>query len=315
MIELGKLGNLSQIAYIKEVCVRGGISSGLEQLLVKNQGLYLSVETGRAFDIGEMSFNGINLAYISKNGAVSPFVAYTGAHGYMNSFSGGFLFTCGLDNIGNPTEKSVQHGRIGASPASIIRKEVIIENGITVAILEGEVSQTALFGENLVLRRCYKIYPDKLIVSDEVLNKGFKPQDIYLLYHFNIGYPLLDEKTEIISNSVSIIGRDEKSKKNEKTAGVFSAPDKDYAEENFIHSFSEPKTQIDIINKKLGLKLSFNYKNEILKYFLQWKNALSGDYALGIEPSTSRFAPNITPIALKAGESIKTEVEIKIIKI
>jgi hypothetical protein len=312
MIEFDKLGNLSQIASIKEVVLRGGFQEGLTELLVKNGTLAINIETGRTFDIGDLSFNGVNYAFTTKNGAVSPFLAYTNAHGYMTSFSGGFLFTAGLDNIGTPTEKSVQHGRASAAPAIITRKEVLIdEDGEAVVILEGEVHQTALFGENLVLKRRYKIRSDNVIIEDEIINKAFRPRDVFMLYHFNLGYPILDEGTTILTNSIGIVGRDEASNANISKVSVFEKPAPDFHEQNYTHTYADPFTEIRVENKKINMGARFTYSNEILKYFLQWKNSLSCDYALGIEPSTSRFSPNKTPISLEAGKSIKMSIKIE----
>ena len=58
-----------------------------------------------------------------------------------------------------------------------------------------------LFGENLVLRRSIEtVYGFKTVaIIDEIENQGFRDEPLMLLYHINIGYPLLDAGTELLA--------------------------------------------------------------------------------------------------------------------
>ena len=65
---------------------------------------------------------------------------------------------------------------------------------------EGEVIQAALFGEQLALRR--RIEADlggrALRITDVVTNTGATPCPHMLLYHCNVGFPVVDAGAELV---------------------------------------------------------------------------------------------------------------------
>lgn len=104
------------------------------------------------------------------------------------------VYTCGLDSVG-AREGFPSHGTLHGRAAKITRAECS-NRGIFV---EGEISDTALFGKNLLLkRRIYSdIGSDTVTLKDTLVNLGFREEDYCLLYHVNVGYPMLDEGAEI----------------------------------------------------------------------------------------------------------------------
>ncbi len=86
--------------------------------------------------------------------------------GWLRTFGGGLVTTCGLDSFGPPADDedgvAGMHGRIGTVPARVTEVTVTPEL-ITVA---GEVRQTAVFQENLVLRRRITSRGGVLVVHD-----------------------------------------------------------------------------------------------------------------------------------------------------
>ena len=72
---------------------------------------------------------------------------------------------------------------------------------------EAEIAQMAVFGENLVLTRRIEaeLGGASLSVDDRVENRGFRPTPHMLLYHYNFGYPLLDEGAELLVPSRAIV--------------------------------------------------------------------------------------------------------------
>ncbi|MDR3217163.1 MAG: aldose 1-epimerase family protein [Clostridiaceae bacterium] len=308
-INLEKLGNVAQIADIKEIVHTDGLASGLKELVCKNGRLRMNILAGRAFDIGELSFGGINLSYIGKNGFISPFTAYTEAFPYPRSFSGGFLMTCGLDNIGSPSASSPQHGKLSSTPACITKKEVLIPDGSPVLRIAAETVQAELFGENLTVLREYEIRQNGFTLTDNITNRGFKPASVIFMYHFNMGYPFLDENTELSVNAKSVEGHDQKAEKTKKNAAKFAPPKVDFTEECFYYSFAEPETHVSVFNPKLSLKASFSYANRNLPYLIEWKNPLSGEYVLGIEPSSSKLNDK-SPTTLAPGQTLSNSITV-----
>ena len=66
---------------------------------------------------------------------------------------------------------------------------------------EGEVRQAAVFGEYLVLRRRIEAeaYGDEIRITDTVTNEGFDPTPHEMLYHINLGWPLLDSSARLLA--------------------------------------------------------------------------------------------------------------------
>ena len=66
--------------------------------------------------------------------------------------------------------------------------------------VSGEMREAELFGENMVLRRkITTVFPGKSIVlEDTIENQSFRKEPMMLLYHCNVGWPLLGEDCEIV---------------------------------------------------------------------------------------------------------------------
>lgn len=184
------------------------------------------------------------------------------------------------------------HGRIRTTPAEHLTADAFWEGESYVLRTSGEMREAELFGENLVLRRSIETrWGEKsLTVTDEIENQGFRPEPLLLLYHINIGYPLLDEGTEVLLPTRSVTPRDEASKGHEMRWNVMDAPKDNEPEYVFIH---EPVADEDgnvivcVLNERLKLGLRLSYTAANLPRFMEWKSTASGDYVVGLEPSNS----------------------------
>ena len=264
-----------------------------------------------ALDIFDLSYAGNNMCFISKNGLVSRNLANTHAYNFAKSFGGGFLFTCGLDNIGNPYEDKLLHGGFSSIPAIITQEQTYIENGEVVLEIEGKISDAAIFSKDIEVVRNYKIYSNKIILTDKVINRDFRDQDIIMLYHFNLGYPMLDACTRFNAN----ISRTECRTENsllEKYKSMKEPVDSCF-EEVFIHSIDEDIANVEVENTILKQKIKFSYDTKFLKYLMEWKSMQSRDYALGIEPATSHLDDKRF-ITLKNGQNIENKIIIEFIE-
>ena len=111
-----------------------------------------------------------------------------------------------------------------------------------------------------------------------------------LLYHINIGYPLLDAGTELLAPTRSVVPRDEAAAGHEDRWNVMDAPKDNEPEYVFIHDLAHTKDGrgvVCVINEKLGLGLKIGFTQKHLPYFMEWKSTASGDYVLGLEPSNA----------------------------
>lgn len=288
------VGDLSQLFGVKDYRLIGGKAHGVRAVDVKNgSGLEFTVLPDRGLDISSLSYKGMNMSYISKTGIVAPQYYNDSGTKFLRSFFGGFLTTCGLVQAGaacvDQGEEFGLHGRISNIPAEEVYAGTEFTNDTATMKIKGKVKEASFFGENIVLEREI-IAPygeNKFYINDTVENLGFKREPLMLLYHCNLGYPLLSSKSYLLSGSKDVHPRDEEAAKGIKDNDVFQLPTEDYKEQVFYHqliSDKQGKTFAALINpvQNIGIAIWFN-KNQLPK-LTHWKQMGQGEYVLGIEP-------------------------------
>lgn len=155
----------------------------------------------RGLDLGSVSYQGIPLAFITPAVLASPPPDEAGS--FARRFGAGLLTTCGLDHFGpairDANEELPQHGRASELAATEVRAETCWRNGSFCLAVSGRMRQWRLFGEDLVWNRTVStaLGSDTLTIADTVTNAGAEPWPHMMLYHCNIGHPVLDEGTTI----------------------------------------------------------------------------------------------------------------------
>ena len=69
---------------------------------------------------------------------------------------------------------------------------------------------------------------------------------------------------------------------------------------------------MSLVNEKIGRTFTVSYSGDTLPNFLEWKNMTSGDYALGLEPCTTKLDDLFDYSTIKAGETIAFSVNLTI---
>ena len=272
----GQINNLSQIAYARRYELTEGKERGVRIIEIDNGVLRFLLNESKALDMAQLWHKGTNVSFVCKNGIVSREVAYE------SRFEGGMLYTCGLDNIGARDGFEI-HGRFHCTPAKVLS---VICNEEKIEVV-GEIEMTALFGQNLVVRRTIstEIGSCKVSVKDELTNNGTKTGNYCLLYHCNVGYPMLDEGTTVEQDASSVLPRNKHAEEHVADRTLFPAPVDN--EEESCYYIKNNVPVVIVTNKKLGKKLILSYTGDTLPCQVQWVTNASHDYALGIEPSTS----------------------------
>ena len=173
-----KLGNISQIRFAKEIAI-----DGKRCILAQNGALEILFNADNALDITWVKYKGVNLSFLSKNGLND------GARDFLGNFEGGFLYTCGMDNVSGCVSGKLVHGSLHYKKCDHFYSYVEGED----LVVCGEVFENALFGKNLRLTRRYVVSENGLTIDDTVENLAFSDTEYVLLYHVNYGYPFLDE--------------------------------------------------------------------------------------------------------------------------
>jgi hypothetical protein len=331
---LRHVGHLDQVAGIKLVEAADGRERGNRILQVwTGSGLYFHVLADRALDISACRYKGYAIGWHSSVGEVHPAYYEPEGVGFLRSFQGGLLVTCGLDQFGAPCSDAGEelglHGRISNLPAQCVGYRTFwVETADEMSRYEleitGEVRQTRLFGEHLVLRRriSTQLGSSSIRIQDVVTNEGFAAHPHMMLYHFNLGFPLVSKDSQLRIDTAETIARDKDAAAGLAEWSSFQPPTPEYREQVFRHkpvANSAGTVQAEVKNLRLGLGVRLCYANTNLPYLFQWKMMGEGAYVLGIEPANcgvidGRAAArerNDLP-QLAAGESRHYDLEIEI---
>lgn len=299
----GKISNFGQVASLRRYTLIEGREKGLDVLDCDNGKLRFLINVSKACDVMQLYHEGQNVSFVSKNGFTKR------ETNFLNRFEGGMLYTCGLDSVGG-REGYELHGTLHNTPAEIVRA-VCNEDGITV---EAVIRDTALFGKNLVLKR--KIFSeiggDSISVEDTLVNDGFRDEAYCLLYHINVGYPMVDEGARIVADVAHCEARTPWAKQNEDTMYEMSASIPNCEECCYFLRLRKP--EISLVNEKIGKTLTVSYSGNTLPHFVEWKSMASGDYALGLEPCTTELDDRFAYETVKPNESISFAVRITVQK-
>lgn len=298
---LKRVGDLSQVGGIKMFEFIEGSARGVRAADIKTpSGIDMTVVLDRGMDISSLTYQNIPISWRSVTRETSPYSYEAAGLEWLRTFFGGLLTTCGLDNIGGPCtdegEELGLHGRISNLAAERVCHEARWEGDTVCLRLKGAVRQTKVFGEKLELRRQITAYMDspRIVVEDEIENLGFEPAPMMVLYHINIGYPVIDEGSRLLEAKAVVKPRDEEAEKGLDSHDAFSAPIKGFKEQVFFHDIQEDREgngNIALVNEgfqdKRGLGIWLRYSKKTLPHLIQWKQMGEGEYVCGIEPSNS----------------------------
>lgn len=299
----GKISNFEQIASVRKYALKGGRGDGLNVVDCDNGKIRFLLNESKALDMMQMYYEGQNLSFLSKNAFTKKQLPFE------NRFEGGMIYTCGLDNIGRK-QGFETHGTLHNITAELVQTSCS-EEGITV---EAIIRDTALFGKNLVLKRRIfsAVGSAEVEIKDTLINEGFTVQNFCLLYHINVGYPMLDEGGKIEAKVKEVGFSNEWARENQNTMYDIEEPLSEKKETCYYLHLEEPK--ISLINEKIKKKFTVEYSKETLPYFLEWKSMASGDYALGLEPCTTEIR-NLKYSEIKPNEKVEFLIKISVEKL
>ncbi len=315
------VGHPSQICGVDEMCLTKGKGKGLTLLEVRNgKGLQFTLSADRCMDISRVSYMGYNMGYFAPAGYVAPAFYDNRGNAFLKSFTAGFLTTCGLDGVGVPCvdngEEVPMHGTISNTPCD---NYYYTEDDECITV-HGLIRDASLFGTQLVMKRKYVFskLSNTVSITDEIENTGVLEAPCMLLYHFNMGYPLLCENAKVVIPCNSVVGRDEHAQDGFDKRLVMEKPQADYVEMCYYYDVVEKEgmATVGIFNPDINKGLTISFDKSTLYNFTQWKMMGENEYVLGLEPGNCTpdgrdiMRKNGTLKILKPGEIYKTKVEI-----
>jgi Domain of unknown function (DUF4432) len=151
---------------------------GLDMVTLTRGQLAVDVLPSRGLDLAEARLRGRRFSWESPLGHI-PWQG-----DFARSFGGGLLVTCGLRNVGVPSEGQPQHGWY----SSLAARDVAVSDDRAA----GRVVDAEVPGPTLVLEREIVLEEQLVRVTDVVRNDGKHAEAAPLLYHVNLLWDTVD---------------------------------------------------------------------------------------------------------------------------
>lgn len=294
-----RVGRVEQIGGIRMREGVEGKEKGMSFIEVRTgAGLAFTVVPSKGLDLSHVEYGGTPISWMSPSGDVHPMFYDGRGTGWLASASGGMLMTCGLTNVGSPSAlNGVEHGihgKVHHTPARQVSATGEWNGDEYEMTIRGIVEEMALFGPTLRMKReirC-RLGDNRIRICDTVENIGFEAAPHMLLYHFNFGFPFLDDNTgiHIPSESVSPV----RAEVPVEGWNVFEKPIQGYEERVYDHDMGTgDRAEVALTQphfpqacgREVPLTASIGWSADTLPRLVQWKLPAAGTYVLGIEPA------------------------------
>ncbi|MHB1347817.1 MAG: aldose 1-epimerase family protein [Candidatus Humimicrobiaceae bacterium] len=299
---MDRIGDISQLGGIKSYELNDGSSRGVRAIDIKTAaGLDMTVAVDRCLDISYLSYKSVPISWRSAMPITHPSYFESKWDEWLRNFYGGLFTTCGFTYAGSPCiDEGIElniHGRAANLPGYNVCSETVWEDNTFKFHVSGKVREVKHGGEKIELSRKITTIMDepRIIIEDRIKNIGSVKSPLMMLYHFNIGYPIISETSELVEPEADISTKDDISKNNSANFKNFASPTQDCKDELFFHDI-EPDSKgygnIAIVNEKFndgeGIGIWLKYKKDTLPNLTQWKLLRSGgEYVCGLEPGNN----------------------------
>lgn len=289
-------------------------------------GLTFTLLPDRGMDIWSAHYKGIPLTWIAPG---SPFPPDFG-QSWLRQFNGGLLTTCGLTHVGPPENDAVtgEHRDIHGDYTRLVAQNIRIDEDkqqFYELTLKATIYQSRLFGEQIRVERTFRqrLGQPNIHLTDHITNMGDAPILLMLLYHINIGFPLISAGTKLHTPHQQVYPRDAEAKMGFDSWELYQAPQPNYAEQVFFHHLKTDetnRTSIILTNSAEDFGLQVVWDAGTLPYFTQWKNTRQGIYVCGVEPGNcipegqNAAKCNNRIVMLEAGQSLETSCSISVLE-
>ena len=295
----------------------GGISDGVEVIEVDTGSVRAMILPTRGMSIWRLESKSIRFGWDSPvAGPVHPnFVPIfdPSGIGWLEGFDE-LVVRCGLESNGAPEHDNSGHlvyplhGRIGNLAAQSLSIDYNEASGRVEVI--GEVLESRLFVKRLRMRTRIRFHAGSpnIDLLDDVTNDLAKPATIQMLYHINVGTPILGDGARLEAPIEQIAPKDKLSAGEIDSWNEYGPAQTDYAERVYFARLRSDdgnltSTMLRSADGQSGLGVTYNTTG--LPRFVLWKNtaAESDGYVTGIEPATNY--PNTRSYEAEQGRVIE----------
>lgn len=297
----------------------GGVSDGVEVIEVDTGSVRAMILPTRGMSIWRLESKGVRFGWDSPvAGPVHPSVVPIfdpGGIGWLEGFDE-LVVRCGLESNGAPEHDGrgqlvyPLHGRIGNLAAQSLSIEYNEASGRIEVI--GEVLESRMFVKRLRLRSRVRFHAGSQNVDllDDITNDLAKPATMQLLYHINVGAPVLGDGARLEAPIDQLAPKDTLAASEIETWNEYGSPQDGYSERVYFARLRSDDsnlttTMLRSADGESGLGVTYNTSG--LPRFVLWKNtaAESDGYVTGIEPATNY--PNTRTFEKEQGRVVELE--------
>lgn len=311
---------------------RGGRSEGVQVVELDNGAICIDVVPTRGMGIWRVRRGTKTLGWQSPvrgpvHPALVPLFDPSGL-GWLEGFDE-LMCRCGLESNGapdfDPKTGKLQyplHGRIANLPAH--RLELIVDEAAGTLALRGVVDETRFHFNSLRLTSTLTtaIGSSEFGWTDEVQNIGGREATLQMLYHFNVGQPLLRAGARILAPVAEVAPLTQvAARAGIESWNVMPPPQPGSAEQVYVAELladgnGETRVLLSRLSDDEAISLRFN--KQALPCFTLWRNtaAESDGYVVGLEPATNFPNPHSfekqqsRAVTLKPGDTWRVEVAV-----
>ena len=279
----------------------GGAADQVEVIEVDTGAVRIMMLPTRGMSIWYLEADGIRFGWDSPiAGPVHPSLVPVfdpGGLGWLEGFDE-LVVRCGLESNGAPEHNEEGrlvyplHGRIGNLAADSLSIEYDEASGRLEVI--GEVCESKLFFKNLRMRSRLRVHAGSSQVDllDDVTNMLSTATTMQLLYHINVGAPVLGEGAVLEAPIEELAPKDALSASEIDQWNVYGPPEPGYSERVYFarlrpDALNDTTAMLKSADGKRAFAVNFSVTG--LPRFIVWKNtaAESDGYVTGLEPATN----------------------------
>ncbi len=208
----------------------------------------------------------------------------------MGAFGGGLVTTCGLRNVGSPSEGYPLHGAYSHQSATLIGIEERVIGDARHVSIRTRVDEVLTSRGHLRLERTIAASSGSgvLTVDDVTTNLGPMVEAAPILYHVNLGAPLISPGANVTVGAGLVEPRDQASAAQLEHVSQFGPPDALAPEAVFEHELQADErgtAHARVTNPGARLACHLSWPIATLPRFHQWIRRSPGWYVLGLEPA------------------------------
>jgi hypothetical protein len=281
--------------------LRGGRREGVDVIEIDNGAVEITVVPSRGMGIWQVVSGDDRLGWRAPiRGPIHPREVNMGEPsglGWLDGFDE-LLVRCGLESNGAPEFDAdgrvvyPLHGKIANQPSDEVTVTVDSDRGeIRVSGIVDEV-RFHFLKVRLHATLVTRFGESGFRIHDEIENLSASAAEVQMLYHFNVGVPLLDAGSQLVAPSSTVVPRNAHAAEGIEGYTNYQAEEAGYEEQVYFHQMhaaGDGNTRVLLKNGHSTAGVSLLYDARKLPCFSQWKNttAVVDGFVTGIEPGTN----------------------------